>query len=263
MTISSDQLLEHVQKYDTELHEECAQVIKSIFDRQLNKMEFAVIGANIARQVYLASQFSQNSNLWTIHLAPAFLRCMYELHVRIMWLIEAPEKNCKAFVKAGFKEAEQLSLTVAKHIQTQPEREELPSAHASIKAWLDEQSTHFPSEDGGKLLDVRKMAEKLQGEAMTMYRMYNSSLSPAVHSSWNFVEQVNLTYSTNPLHRFVRIPKIHFPPLDVEYLLSAAYFADQTLQISRGSEIEMSAFKSLIAKLKNQKEEEKNDKSYA
>jgi hypothetical protein len=167
-----------------------------------------------------------------------------------MWLVDDPEIRCKAFVKSSVKETENLAAIIDQTANDQPGRKELPEVQKALQEWLNQQSSDFPASDGGKMADVRKMAEKLQGEALKMYRMYNSSLSPAVHSSWNFVEPVNLIHTDNPLHRYVRIPRIEFSAPDLEYFLSVAHFADEALQIGRGRDIaDQSALNQLLTKL--------------
>lgn len=250
MTLCWEKIQEYSRDYQTNAEQERIIVLEALEKTLVSNLTFAVIGTNITRQVFFALQFAKNPSLWTVHLAPAFLRCMYELNVRIMWLVADPDSRCKAFIKSSIKETEQFAGVIEKTAKNQPDRKDLPEVQTALHDWLTQQASDFPSNDGGKMADVRKMAEKLEGEALKMYRMYNSSLSPAVHSSWNFIEQINLVHTNSPLHRYVRIPRIEFSAPDVEYFLSVAYFAHEALLIGRGADIgERSAFHRLIDKL--------------
>jgi len=250
MSLCWEKIETYLDEFEIDMENERVDVLKHLEASVPSNPAFAVIGANITRQVFFAREFARNPNLWNVHLAPAILRCMYELNVRLMWLVADPEPRCKAFIKASMHETTQLVKTIEKNAQASPDRKDLPEVHKSLHEWLSQQQQDFPSSDGGKMADVRKMAEKVQGEAIKMYRLYNSSLSPAVHSSWNFIEPVNLVRTKNPLHRYIQIPKIDFPPPDLEYFLSVSYFAHEALQIGRGADIgEKSSFEQLMQKL--------------
>lgn len=242
--LSEEQLQQICSKYDDLVEEERLAAIDLLASNASSCR--SVLTGLLTRQVFFARQFAQSPGMWTIHIAPAFFRCMYELNVRIMWILEEPELRSKAFIKSSMKEVEQVVKSLEKASLAEPHRQELKDAIMSLKGWLVEQETLFKASEGGKFPDVRSMAEKLGGEALKMYRLYNSSLSPAVHSSWSFISQVNLQPSSNPLHRNLPIPSLHFDEFDPDFLMSAAYFANTALQAVRGTDLQdKSAYKQL------------------
>lgn len=216
---------------------------------QLSEPAKTVLSVHLTRQVHLSQCFATNLDLWSIHIAPALLRCMYELNVRILWLLDEPDRNSKGFIKASVKETEELFKVITEKSDANPLREDLKLVKVSMKKWLEEQETSFPTMNAAKFIDVRKMAEKLQGEALEMYRLYNSSLSPAVHNSWNFIERVYLRPTSNPLHRYLRLPHVEFKGPNLKYFVSATSFADNGLKASSVNITIDSAFEKLLEQL--------------
>lgn len=250
MTLCWEKLEDYRTTFVSDVEFELEQTLEVLNKSAPTHLPFAVIGAHLARQVNFAIQFARNPSLWTVHLAPGFLRCMYELNVRLMWLIEDPEPNCKGFIKASVKETEAIRSVVKNKIQSEPTKDQFSEADQALEEWLNHQSSTYATDGAAKVKDLRKMAEKLKGEALKMYRLYNSSLSPSIHSSWNFIEPICLQHSTNPLHRYVRIPRLPSYDPQPDYLLSVCFFADQSIQIVRGTDLEdESAFGKLLLKV--------------
>lgn len=178
------------------------------WEKDLSKNEiYEVVGALLARQVSLATNFARAPEVWNPHLAPIFLRAMADVYITLAWIIEQPEERAQRFIHYGLGQ-QKLNL---EHRKKQAEKDgKNPEDDRYIKAmegWINTQRYTFLTEvDVGNWAGktTRQMAE--EAGCLAFYNYVYTPFSPAVHSMWNHVARYNLIRCTNPLHRHHQIP---------------------------------------------------------
>lgn len=187
------------------------------FDLYSPEKDEVVLGL-FSRITRLSSIIHENSTLWSFDLSRIMLRCLSDTVITFCYLInEKNEKLFDSFIDYG-KGKEKLILL---HLQDTHPKELGPSGETT-EIIADQLGGGFsPS-----LIDInlgdwtntsaRDMA-KVCG-LLDIYRVIYDPTSSDVHGTWTSIRNVNLTYCTNPLHRFHRLPQMEAPPFFLQPL---------------------------------------------
>lgn len=189
--------------------------------------QYEVIGALIARQTTLASELASAPAIWTAHSAPLFLRSMADVYITLAWIIKDPQKRCEKFVDDGLGA---IKLEIEHRKQEQKKLAEKPGdPEAQLiqfwEHWLSSQRLEdFVEVNLGSWsgTTTRKMAE--EAGCLDFYNYVYQPFSSAVHSMWPHISTQNMTYCTNPAHRFHRVPIYPHKDINPHWLWLAAKY---------------------------------------
>jgi hypothetical protein len=191
-----------------------------------------VVGALLARQVTLASNFARAPGVWNDHIAPVILRCMADVYISLAWILEDPVDRSKKYILYGLG---QTKLQV-EHRKAQMESNgEDPSSDPLIEPlerWMSYQRYPFLTEvniGSWSGLDTRQMAE--QAGCLDFYRYVYTPFSASVHSTWYHVGRLNLEPCTSLLHRAHNLPIDPDAEIDPHYLMLAAKYLDKAFHL--------------------------------
>lgn len=194
-----------------------------------------VVGALLARQVTLASNFAKSPGIWNDHVAPIILRCMADVYISLAWILGDPTDRSKKYIMYGLG---QTKLQI-EHRKAQIESDgEDPSKDPLIEAmerWSSSQRYPFLTEvniGSWSGLDTRQMAE--EAGCLDFYRYVYTPFSASVHSTWHHIGRLNLEPCTSPLHRAHNLPIDPDPDVDPHYLILAAKYLDKTFRLFDG-----------------------------
>jgi hypothetical protein len=231
----------------------------STWSFDLNRIEVhEVIGALLARQTTLATEFAMNPGAWTPYSAPLFLRAMADVHITVAWILGSPDERSKKYVEAGLGEVK-LEIAHRKQellaITNEIELNQQNAYIEHLESWLQSQrleelvEVNLGSWSG---INIRKMAE--EAGCVDFYNYVYQPFSSAIHSSWHQVSSLNTVYCQNPSHRYHRLPAIeefdpslHWLTLAAKYLQRTfAKFDEETGVVSK----EKSAYQTLLDSLR-------------
>ncbi len=222
-------LLNNIKEYKKIVRKEFSERMKLSSVNVEEDEKRAVVGGLLARQVSLATEFCKCSSIWTLHIAPIIQRCMIDVHITLAWILEDPEKRCKEYIEYGLG---QVKLMI-EHRKLQlksdgVEADDDPVLNA-YEDWLNNQKHEaFVEVNLGRWSNksVRKMAE--ESDNLDIYNYIYTPFSGCVHSMWNHIERLNLTRSTNPLHKGLPIPVASKLPVSMEELFLVAKYLHKT-----------------------------------
>jgi Family of unknown function (DUF5677) len=188
-----------------------------------------VVGALMARQVSIATQFAMNPGIWNGHIAPVLLRGMVDVYITFAWTLKDPLDRSRKFILHGLGQ-EKLHLEYLKsHFESDENSAEEHPVVQAITAWIDSQRFTFLTEvniGSWSGISTREMAQ--DAGCMDIYRHAYTPFSSAAHSMWNHVAKYNLQLCENPLHRYHQVPIDAVLPIDPDYLYRAAKYLDKT-----------------------------------
>lgn len=223
-----------------------------------------VVGALMARQVSIATQFAMNPGIWNGHIAPVLLRGMVDVYITFAWTLKDPLDRSRKFILHGLGQ-EKLHLEYLKsHFESDDSSAEEHPVIQAITAWIDSQRFTFLTEvniGSWSGASTREMAQ--DAGCMDIYRYDYTPFSSAAHSMWNHVAKYNLQLCENPLHRYHQVPVDTVFSLDPDYLYRAAEYLDKTFNAfdeNFGSSVDvLSSFSVLISILNKLQESENED----
>ena len=188
-----------------------------------------VVGALLARQTTLATQFAGAPSTWNGHMAPLVIRSMVDAHISLLWIFQKPDERANKFIAYGLGQ-EKLAL---EHLKVAvKERGEGPDKDPGVKAheaWINSQRFTFLTEvnvGSWSGSDTRKMAD--EAGCLELYRRSYLPYSFATHNMWNHVSKYNLRQCDNPLHRYHRVPSSPQMSFELEYIHGAASYLKRT-----------------------------------
>jgi len=220
-----------------------------------------VVGALLARQVTLASNFARSPGVWNGHIAPILLRSVADVYITLAWILKDPKDRARKFIMYGLGQAK---LQV-EHRKAQAEADGEDPADdpmiAVLEDWVASQRYPFLTEvDVGSWsgLSSRKMAD--EAGCLDFHRYVYMPFSASVHSMWHHIGRLNLEPCVSPLHRGHKLPIDPEPEVDPSYLYLAAKYLDKTFRLL-DSEIGPNcppsrAFDDLLAKIEQLGQEE-------
>jgi hypothetical protein len=180
-----------------------------------NNTVHEVVGALLARQTTLASNFAVSPGNWTDHLAPLVFRAMADVHISLAWILVSPKERTNQFVRYGLGQAK-LEI---EHRKAQMERDGKDSKTDELidkmEHWVNAQRYMYLVEvDLGAWSDLttRRMAE--EASLLDFYNYVYTPFSACVHSTWQHVGRLNLQPCFSPLHGGHQIPWL--PDFEVE-----------------------------------------------
>lgn len=191
-----------------------------------------VVGALLARQATLVTQFAEAPSNWNGHMAPLVLRAMVDVHITLAWIFKDPVDRARKFIDYGLSQ-EKLSTehlkAAVKERGADPDKDPGVRAH---EGWINSQRFTFLTEvnvGSWSGIDTRKMAE--EAGCLELYRRSYLPYSAAAHSMWNHVAKYNLRQCENPLHRYHRVPNNPAMSFELEYIYGAASYLNKTFKI--------------------------------
>lgn len=239
-----------LEQYSIDLESEFTGIVQAWPQELLKKPIPRILGGLIARHVTLTTWFVASRNYWNPHLGPLMLRALQESWLKIAWLLKEPLKRSSGIATADLRAAKSRVESMASRTEEQTAKDRTPE----IIKLLDEEKSICSTEFKPIMVDARKMANDLAGEALIAYKRHNVLFTACVHSSWNHLAKFNLITNPNPLHRYQFVPmwKEHFPP-EIEYPLMSAEYWDQIYSalLNDSHDKKETSYERLLTKLKS------------
>lgn len=222
-----------------------------------------VVGALMARQVSIATQFAMNPGIWNGHIAPVLLRGMVDAYITFAWTLKDPLDRSRNFILHGLGQ-EKLYLEYFKsHFESDDSSAEEHPAIQAITAWIDSQRFTFLTEvniGSWSGASTREMAQ--DAGCMDIYRYAYTPFSSAAHSMWNHVAKYNLQLCENPLHQYHQVPVDTVFSIDPDYLYRAAKYLDKTFNAfdeNFGLSVDVPSSFSVLISILNKLQESENE----
>lgn len=223
-----------------------------------------VVGALLARQVTLATNFAKSPSMWNAHIAPIFLRCMADVHISLNWILQDAPSRSKKYILYGLGQAKlQIEHRKAQAQQAGDDANEDPMI-GILERWINSQRYLFLTEveiGSWSGLSTREMAE--EAGCLDFYRYVYMPFSASVHSTWHHIGRLNLTMCVNSLHRGHEIPVDPETEIDWSYLHLVAKYMDKTFRLFddfiKPACESSSAFDKLTQRINELKTEKKED----
>jgi hypothetical protein len=213
-----------VRKYIENLHN---HLHPDLYDPTTDEILFGLF----ARALRLAIVICENPALWSRDMAGIMLRCLAETTINFAFLAKCGQpSDFSAFKSYGEGQEKLLML----HLQ-----DNYPAAVS-----LEGRSSKEISSDLGGFMpeliqielgswsktDARELAQK--AGMQDIYRLVFSPSSADIHGSWVSLKHSNLSYCTEPLHRFHRLPSFSEPPIYLETILAAFRICERAIEIA-------------------------------
>ena len=225
-----------------------------------------VVGALLARQVTLATNFAKSPGVWNAHIAPIFLRCMAAVYISLNWILQDPLLRSKKYILYGLGQAKlQIEHRKAEAEQSGKDPKDDPMIEI-LEGWVNSQRYLFLTEveiGSWSGLSTREMAE--EASCLDYYRYVYMPFSASVHSTWHHIGRLNLTTCLSPLHRAHHIPVDPKTDVDLYYLYLMAKYLDKTFRLfddfikpSCDKSVSLEKLTQSINELKSQYEEDNN-----
>jgi hypothetical protein len=192
-----------------------------------------VIGALLARQTTLATQFIRVPEIWNGHIAPLFLRAMVDNYINLAWIFISPDKRAKEFIEYGLGQAK-LCIEHRKQALRDGGVDDVDNDPfiKSQERWVNSQRfTFLTTVNVGSWSEknMRDMAE--EAGCLDLYRYAYAPFSAGVHNQWNHIARYNLVMCRNPLHRRHRIPCNPDLYIDMDYAYRAAKYLEKSFKL--------------------------------
>jgi len=182
------------------------------FDLYAPEKDEVVLGL-FSRITRLACSIYGNPFLWSLDFSRIVLRCLSDTTITFCYLILKNDDSLfTSFIEYG-KGKEKLLLL---HLQDSHPDKVAPSGEtpeilaSQLGGGLSPEFVDINLGDW-KEVSARDMAEAC--DLLDIYRIVYDPTSSDVHGTWTSIKNVNLTYCSNPLHRFHRLPETEAPPL--------------------------------------------------
>lgn len=193
------------------------------------------IGGLAARQTTLALEIARNPGIWNGHVAPILLRCMTDTHITLAWILGAPQKRSKEYIRFGLGQEKLYLEYLENEAHNIPEGEiddQLETLIRTRKAWLNSQLMEWA-------IDVNvgswsgQSTREMAGEAgcESLYKFAYVPFSGPAHSMWQHVGIYNMLPCTNPLHKLHRIPIIGESSIEPDYLFRSSKYVSRTFTL--------------------------------
>ncbi len=221
-------LLEYVEKVRKDLSERWRFWPLDLSQNEVHE----VIGALLARQVTLATNFAKSPGVWNAHIAPLFLRTMADVYISLSWIVRDPLIRSRKYILYGLGQAK---------LQIEHRKEEMKGGGEDPKddpliemfeKWISSQRYLFLTEveiGSWSGISTREMAE--EADCLDFYRYVYMPFSASIHSTWHHIGRLNLTPCLNPLHRGHHLPVDPDLEIDPHYLILAARYLDKTFRL--------------------------------
>ncbi|MBP7902101.1 MAG: hypothetical protein KA015_04730 [Spirochaetes bacterium] len=217
----------------------CHQIINSIWTKLpieiYNSNQFEVIGAIISRQTALASKLSLNPAMWDFHIAPIILRTMIDCHITLSWILQSPDERSKLYISYGLGQEKLYIEHLRSLLDEITEEDELGDLNNMInikEQWINSQHYTFLQDvriGSWSGISTRKMAEEAG-----ILSTYNSLFTPwsfATHNMWNHTAIFNLKSSSNPLHKFMKVPSINKSSFEYDQMYNASKYLSKSMKL--------------------------------
>jgi hypothetical protein len=215
---------EAVRKYIENLHN---HLHPDLYDPTADEILFGLF----ARSLRFTIAICENPVLWPRDMVGIMLRCLADTTINFAYLAKYGQaSDFSAFKSYGEGQEKLLML----HLQ-----DNYPSAVS-----LEGRSSKEISSDLGGFMpeliqielgswsktDARDLAQK--AGMQDIYRLVFSPSSGDVHGTWASLKHSNLSYCTEPLHRFHRLPAFSEPPIYLETILVAFRICERAIEIA-------------------------------
>jgi len=232
-TIESSDILRAAHTYREELFEEILYRWNLAFIDLAQPLKDEILGGLIARQARLATVITTDPNSWAVDIGRILLRCMVDTHITLVWLaFKGTEEDVQQFFQYGLGQEKLLLEHLSSRLdERDPKLASLREEVEGMRTWINSQIiTDFLPVNVGSWTkkSTREMAEETN--CLDMYNLGYSPFSSTVHGMWNTISRVNLTYCTNPLHRFHGVPSLEDPPMYLGIIEYALQVMDESLR---------------------------------
>jgi hypothetical protein len=194
---------------------------------------YEVIGALLARQVTLATQFARAPSMWNEHIAPLILRTMTDTYITLAWIFCDPEDRTQKFILHGLGQQKLHMEHLKANLEAQGDDAEENPLIQAIEVWINSQQYTFLTEvnlGSWSGIDTRKMAQ--EAGCIDLYNYAYAPFSAATHSMWHHISRFNLMRCPNPLHGYHKVPiDPQFSGIDPDYLYRAAKYVDKSFRL--------------------------------
>ncbi|WP_226006617.1 DUF5677 domain-containing protein [Natrinema salinisoli] len=212
-----EELFEKLASFGFEYEESLKHTIIDLWFEAPKDPEFTgkneVLDGLLMRQVSLVSNLATSPSLWNTDIAGIIIRCMVENQITLEWFNQNGDKeDYKSFIDYGLGQ-EKLML---EHYQRLQDEIDVPN---EIGVGLERMEDRLEAQRYKHLIpvDVGHWADKntrqlaKEADCKDLYDLRFQQHNPAVHGSWDFIQQNYLVKCHNPLHQFHQIPQ--FQPL--------------------------------------------------
>jgi hypothetical protein len=223
-----DVFLKYVEGIRSDLSERWAAWPLDLEENELHE----VVGALLARQVTLASNFAMGTGMWNGHIAPILLRTMADTYITLAWILKDPIDRARKYLMYGLGQAKlQVEHRRAQLIaeEENPDNDPIISA---LEEWITSQRYPFLTEvDVGTWsgISTRDMAE--EAGCLDYYRYVYMPFSSCVHSMWHHIGRYNLEPCVSSLHRGHKLPIDPELEIDPYYFYLAAKYVGKTFRL--------------------------------
>lgn len=183
-----------------------------------------------SRTARLYVLMSEDPNLWARDTAGIFLRCLAETAITFGYLAKCgAAEDFQRFREYGRGQEKLLMLHLE---ESHPEGKSLEGRDArAIKGDLGVMAPALLQVELGSWsgMDTRKLAGSAGLEHL--YRLVFTPGSGDIHGTWASLSQSNLSYCSQPLHRFHRLPSYSEPPFFLHVMLAAQEILETCVRI--------------------------------
>lgn len=192
-----------------------------------------VLGALLSRQAHLSIMLSRSPYLWEWNFGPLFLRTMTDCHIAIAWILVNPLVNARKFIDYGLGQTKLMIENYREGLAQESDPVDKQRAERMIEVqaqWLDGQHFAFLQDvDVGSWSGISTRQMAVDAGCLDLYRFAYTPYSNCAHNSWNHLGRIYCIPSSNPLHRFIRIPGHPDMPLDPNVFMNAAKYFEKSL----------------------------------
>jgi len=203
------------------------------FDIDLSQKEkYEVIGGIFSRQICVTMQFMSSPSIWTDDIAPIILRCLADNYINLAWILENPVERSKLFIIHGLGQEKLANEHRKQQLRNDGQNPEDDELVRDTENWISSQQYSFITEvnfGSWSGISTRKMAE--EAGCMDFYNYVYQPFTTTSHNMWNHIAKFNLKLSTNPLHKFLKIPFVPKIEHHIRYLDLAAKYTDKCFQL--------------------------------
>lgn len=203
-------------------------VVSHVIDLFSPEADEIILGL-FSRIIRLTSLILTNPLLWAYDLSRIMLRCLSDTVITYCYLIEKNDSELfQSFIEYG-KGKEKLLLL---HLQ-----DTHPGTRTATGESIDQLALNLGGGFSPSLINInlgdwkdvsaRDMAKTCN--LMEIYRIIYDPTSSDVHGTWTSIDNTNLTYCVNPLHRYHRIPQLSDPPIYLQPAIIALELAEKAI----------------------------------
>lgn len=203
-------LLRLGRDFEVQCLQHLERICKAIPINLLESEIFEVVSGLLTRQATLAMKVATNPGIWDWDSGPLFLRPMTDCHITLAWIMKSPLERARKYVDFGLGQ-EKLQIEYLerglKEANPSLDPQQVADFIAARRSWLNSQHFVFlQTVDIGSWSGKSTRDMATEADCLNLYTYAYTPWTHASHNMWNHVGRFNVTFSGNPLHRFVRVP---------------------------------------------------------